>query len=35
MSSIVSALAAPETLAAAAGGGGGVSAGYGVSLTDL
>lgn len=35
MSSIVSALAAPETLASAAGGGGGVSAGYGVSLTDL
>ena len=35
MSSIVSALAAPETLASAAGGAGGVSAGYGVSLTDL
>ena len=35
MSSIVTALAAPETLASAAGGGGGVSAGYGVSLTDL
>ncbi len=35
MSSIVSTLGAPETLASAAGGGGGVSAGYGVSLTDL
>ena len=35
MNPVVSSLATPEALAAGTGAGGGVSAGYGVSLTDL